>query len=189
VSAGQDGSNLFTRVVYQEDHITRDQPVVEGWKCGLQSDWIWQDSLPVNQTRLWATLGSSLWYGWSGILSVSYLHGDSQLPVALQARINTARALDEKYYLHLRAAEVANLTLKFSHNFIRDDLRTEVSILHARFRQPFWRGLEDFSDTGLTAADISLSYLTILGRISVGWSFSDLEDYQGISWTRLGLTL
>ncbi len=179
----------FVRVVYKEDHIKRDQPSVAGWKFGFQSDWIWQDEVITNQNHLWTTLGAKLMLGWSATATLDYYIGDNSLPIIAKGKVASPRALSEKYYMYLWADQVLNLSLETSHALIRDDLRGELKITHSRFQNPVWNGLDQYEDNGLSAIDISVNYLTIIGKLSLGWSFSELEDYRGTSWTQIGITL
>ncbi len=179
----------FARIIYKEDHIKRDQPSIEGWKFGLQSDWIWQDDIIVNQNHFWTTLGTKLMLGWSTTLALDYYNGDQMLPVISMGKVASPKALSEKYYMYLWAEQVLNVSLETSHALIRDDLRGELKVTHSQFKNPVWSGLDQYEDNGLSAVDISINYLTIVGKLSVGWSFSELENYKGTSWTQIGITL
>ncbi|MCF6239280.1 MAG: patatin-like phospholipase family protein, partial [Candidatus Marinimicrobia bacterium] len=169
----------FLRIVFKEDHIKRDLPSVNGWKFGFQSDWIWQDEVTVNKKHLWSTLGTDLSFGWSGTAAIDYHEGHRSLPLFSMGKITSPNALSEKYFMYLWAEQVLNLSLETSHAFIRDDLRAVLKFTHSRFRDPVWSGLDQYQDTGLSAVDISINYLTIVGRLSLGWSFSQLEDFNG----------
>jgi hypothetical protein len=104
-------------------------------------------------------------------------------------RLASPMALSEKYYMYNWAEQVLNISLETSHSFIRDDLRGEIKVMHSRFQNPVWNGLDQYETSGLSAMDISINFLTIVGKVSVGWSFSELEDYKGKSWTQIGITL
>ena len=179
----------FFRINYKEDHIKRDLPIVEGWKIGFQSDWIWQDEIISEQHHLWTTFGAELMLGWSGTAALEYYNGDSSLPIFSMVRLASPMALSEKYYMYNWAEQVLNISLETSHSFIRDDLRGEIKVMHSRFQNPVWNGLDQYETSGLSAMDISINFLTIVGKVSVGWSFSELEDYKGKSWTQIGITL
>jgi len=179
----------FLRIVFEEDHIQHDLPNVEGWKFGIQSDWIWQDDIVANQNHLWTTFGADLLLGWSGLAALDYYDGDASLPIFSMGKIASPRALSEKYYMYLWADQVLNLSFQTSHTLIRDDLQAEIKVSHSRFQNPLWSGLDQYENGGVSAVDISINFLTILGKLSVGWSFSELEDYRGTSWTQIGITL
>ena len=179
----------FIRLVYKEDHIKRDLPNVEGWKIGFQSDWIWQDAIVSNQNHLWTTLGGRLASSWSGTLSLELYSGSGTLPLAMMGQVMSPRALSEKYYMYTWADKVLNLSLETSHTLLREDLLGELKMSHSRFQHPLWSGLDAYENRGLSALDISINLLTIVGKLSVGWSFSELEDYKGTSWTQIGITL
>ncbi|MCF7921276.1 MAG: patatin-like phospholipase family protein [Candidatus Marinimicrobia bacterium] len=179
----------FIRLVYKEDHIKRDLPNVEGWKIGFQSDWIWQDEIVANQHHFWTTKGSHLAFGWSGMFRMDFYSGDRSLPISMMGQLSNPEALDEKYYMYMWAERVLNLSLETSHVLVRDDLRVELKLSHSRFQDPVWRGLDQYEDNGLSALDISINLFTIVGKLSVGWSFSELEGYKGTSWTQIGITL
>lgn len=179
----------FVRVVFKEDHIKRDLPNVEGWKMGFQSDWVWQNELISNQNHLWTTLGSNLPFGWAGTFALDFYSGDRSLPISMMGQVSTPRALSEKYYMYMWAEQALNLSLETSHSLFRDDLQGEIKLCHSRFQDPVWSGLDQYEDDGLSAIDISINYLSIVGKLSVGWSFSELENYKGNSWTQIGITL
>ncbi|MCF7825613.1 MAG: patatin-like phospholipase family protein [Candidatus Marinimicrobia bacterium] len=179
----------FIRLVYKEDHIKRDLPNVEGWKIGFQRDWIWQDEIVANQHHFWTTKGSHLAFGWSGMFRMDFYSGDRSLPISMMGQLSNPEALDEKYYMYMWAERVLNLSLETSHVLVRDDLRVELKLSHSRFQDPVWRGLDQYEDNGLSALDISINLFTIVGKLSVGWSFSELEGYKGTSWTQIGITL
>lgn len=179
----------FIRLVYKEDHIKRDLPNVEGWKIGFQSDWIWQDEIVANHNHFWTTKGSHLAFGWSGIFRMDFYSGDRSLPISMMGQLSNPEALDEKYYMYMWAERVLNLSLETTHVLVRDDLRGEIKLSHSRFQNPVWRGLDQYEHNGLSALDISINLFTIVGKLSVGWSFSELEGYKGTSWTQIGITL
>jgi len=179
----------FVRIIFEEDHIKRDRPNVEGWRIGFQSDWIWQDELLVNQHHLWTTCGSNLAWGWSGTTALDYYSGDPSLPIFTMGQVVSPKALSEKYYMYNWTKKVLNVSLQTAHRLFRDDLRAEITMIHSRFQDPVWHGLDQYERSGLSAVEISINYLTIIGNLSVGWSFSELEDYRGTSWTEIGLTL
>jgi len=179
----------FLRVIYKEDHIKQDLPSVVGWKIGFQSDWIWQNEVIARQDHLWATLGTDLPLGWSGTVALDYYDGDPSIPIFSRGKVASPNALVEKYYLYLDAERVLNVSLETSHALIRDDLRGEIKLTHSRFQDPVWNGLDPYVGPGLSTVDISFNYLTIVGKLSIGWSLSELEDYQGTSWTQIGITL
>ncbi len=179
----------FMRVVFKEDHVKRDLPSVEGWKYGFQSDWIRQDDVIANQHHLWTTLGGTFIFDLSTTLAIDYYQGDQIVPVYSMGKVASPKALSQKYYMYLWADEVLNLSLELSHKLLRDDLRGEMSLIHSTFQNPVWTGLNQYEDEGLSSVDVSINYYTILGKLSVGWSFSELEDFKGTSWTQIGLTL
>ncbi len=179
----------FARFIYKEDHINRDNPTLEGWKIGFQSDWIWQDAVISNQNHLWTTVGGDLALGWAINGAVEYYDGNKSLPVSMLGQVASPNALGEKYYMYLWADQVLNVSLQTSHTIIRDDIRGEFTIIHSRFNNQIWSGLDPYLDNGLSAIDISVNYLTIVGKLSVGWSFSELESYKGTSWAQMGITL
>ncbi len=179
----------FIRLVYKEDHVKRDLPNVEGWKIGFQSDWIWQDAIVSNQNHFWTTLGGRLTSGWYGTFTLALYSGDRGLPVSMLGQVLSPKALGEKYYMYTWADKVLNLSLETSHTLLREDLLGEVKMSHSRFQHPIWSGLDAYENRGLSALDISINLLTIVGKLSVGWSFSELEDYKGSSWTQVGITL
>jgi len=184
-----DGPMPFMRVIYEEDHVKRDLPSVEGWKYGFQSDWIWQDDILAQQNHLWTTIGGKALFGWSTIASVDYFKGDKILPIYTMGKVASPKALSEKYFMYLWADEVLNMKLELSHTLVRDDIRGEVTLGHSRFKNSVWDGLDQYEKDGLSSMDISLNYFTIVGKLSVGWSFSELENFNGTSWTQIGLTL
>ncbi len=179
----------FIRLVYKEDHIKRDLPNVEGWKIGFQSDWIWQDALVAGQNHFWTTLGGQLTSGWYSTFALELYSGDRDLPLSMMGQVASPKALSEKYYMYNWADKVLNLSLETSHTLFREDLQGEIKLSHSRFQHPIWSGLDAYEDTGLSALDISINLLTIVGKISAGWSFSELENYKGTSWTQIGITL
>ena len=179
----------FVRMMFKEDHIERNLPSMMGWKFGLQSDWIWQSEVILNQSHLWTTFGGNLVFGWAGMFTLDLYSGDRSLPVSMMGRISSPVALSEKYYMYLWAEKTLNVSIQASHSLIRDDLKGELKLSHSRFQNPVWSGLDEYEDKGLSALDISINYLTIVGKLSVGWSFSELENYKGTSWTRIGITL
>lgn len=172
-----------------EDHISRDLPNVDGWKLGFQREWIWQDGSILTQSHLLTTWGGKMVYGWSGVFNLEYYAGDKNLPIPVLGHVANAEALQEKYYMYMWAEEVLNLSFETSHTIYRDDLLGELKLTHSRFQGPTWLELDQYEDKGLTAADVSLSYLTLVGKLSVGWSFSELEDYKGKSWAQIGIAL
>jgi len=179
----------FLRIVFEEDHIQRDLPNVEGWKIGFQSDWIWQDEIMAKQNHLWTTFGADLLLGWAGMAVLDYYDGDASLPIFSMGKVASPRSLSEKYYMYLWADQVLNLSIQTSHTLLRDDLQAEIKVSHSRFQDQVWSGLDQYEDAGVSAVDISINFLTIVGKLSVGWSFSELENYKGTSWTEIGLTL
>jgi len=179
----------FLRAVFEEDHIQRDLPNVEGWKIGFQSDWIWQDEIMAKQKHLWTAFGTDLLLGWSGMAALDYFNGDASLPIFSMGKVASPRALSEKYYMYLWADQILNLSIQTSHTLLRDDLQAEIKVSHSRFQDQVWSGLDQYEDEGVSAVDISINFLTIVGKLSVGWSFSELEDYKGTSWAEIGLTL
>ncbi len=179
----------FLRIVYKEDHIKRNLPAVAGWKFGFQSDWIWQDEIVSEQHHVWTTLGADLLLGWAGTVALDYYRGDQSIPIFSMGKVASPHALSEKYYMYNWADQVLNLSLLTAHALIRDDIRGEIEVMHSQFQNPVWSGLKPYENNGLTAVDISINLLTIVGKLSVGWSFSELEDYKGASWTQIGITL
>ncbi|MEA3288050.1 MAG: patatin-like phospholipase family protein [Candidatus Marinimicrobia bacterium] len=179
----------FMRVVYKEDHFKRDLPSVEGWKYGFQSDWIWQDAVIANQNHFWSEIGGKTGLGWSSTVALDYYTGDTILPIFSMGKVASPKALAEKYFMYLWAEEVLNLSLELSHALFRDDIRGEIKMGHSRFNNPVWSGIDQYTDSGLSSVDISVNYFTIVGKLSVGWSFSELEGFKGTSWTQIGLTL
>jgi len=179
----------FMRIVYEEDHIKRNHPSIEGWKMGFQSDWVWQNELMSNQNHFWTSLGSNLAFGWFGTFTLDIYRGDRSLPISMMGQVSNPWALSEKYFMYMRAEAALNASLESSHTLFRDDLRAEVRLIHSRFQNPVWSGLDQYKDNGLSAIDVSINYFTIVGKLSVGWSFSELENYKGKSWTQIGITL
>jgi len=179
----------FIRLLFKEDHIRRDLPSIEGWKIGFQSDWIWQDDIVVSQNHIWTTLGGKIASGWYGACALDFYSGDRNLPVSMMGQVASPKALNEKYYMYMWAEQVINLSFETSHTLLRDDLQGEIKLNHSRFQDPVWSGLEQYENKGLSALDISINLLTIVGKLSVGWSFSELENYKGTSWAQIGITL
>ncbi|MCF7824661.1 MAG: patatin-like phospholipase family protein [Candidatus Marinimicrobia bacterium] len=179
----------FVRMVFKEDHIKRDLPVVDGWKLGFQSDWVWRDGIVINQSHLWTGWGGYLAFEWSGAFNLDYYAGDKSLPISMLGQVSSPKALSEKYFMYMWAEEVLNLSVETSHTLFRDDLLGEVKLSHSRYQEPFWRGLDQYEEKGLSAMDLSINYLSLVGKLSIGWSFSELENHKGTSWTQMGITL
>jgi hypothetical protein len=173
--------------MFKEDHVKRDLPFFEGWKLGFQSDWIWHDNIWINTHHLWSSIGGEVYFGWAGELNLDYYNGNKTLPLATMGTVMTPRAFQEKYYMYSWAEEVANITAQLSHAILREDIRTELRLNHSKFSQAVWEGLNQYEESGLTSFDISINYFTIIG--SLGWSFYELENYKGASWTEIGITL
>lgn len=141
------------------------------------------------QKHLWTAFGTDLLLGWSGMAALDYFNGDASLPIFSMGKVASPRALSEKYYMYLWADQILNLSIQTSHTLLRDDLQAEIKVSHSRFQDQVWSGLDQYEDEGVSAIDISINFLTIVGKLSVGWSFSELEDYKGTSWAEVGLTL
>ena len=184
-----DTAMLFLRMMYKEDHVSRDLPSMRGWKFGFQCDWIWQDGIVARQNVLSASMGGKLISDWSATTGFDLYISDRSSPLFTMGKVTAPQALTQKYYMYLGAEQVLNFMLEVAHPIVRDDLLVEFKVNHSRFSKAFWSGLDQYTETGLSAADVSISYLTILGKLSLGWSFSELENYRGSSWTQIGITL
>jgi predicted acylesterase/phospholipase RssA len=120
---------------------------------------------------------------------IDYQKTNSDLPFGAYGFAVVTKASKEKYPLYLLAEETLNVKFNLSKTLVRKDILLGFSFVQSFPKRLYFETLNDLAKDGLTGVDISLSYDSILGPISIGWSFSEIEHYQPSSWASVNIRL
>ena len=179
----------FFSVNFHEDHISKNGLHPLGWKFDIMKELLKYDGAEYSIQSASVFGGLHIKQRLFLNSEISYRKIDSGLPLSTFSTVLAPKASIEKYPLYLMTEETLNYNFHVAKTFLRKDIFLGLTVLQSYPQNLKVSYLETLSQDGLTGFDLSLSYDSLFGPIQLGWSFSEVENFQPSSWAAIKIRL